>query len=63
MQEHNPQIDERRLQRELRFICIMGQQPRRPASAPSELVNLGLIDETGFVTPKGKQFMLNAAQA
>ncbi|MET0545201.1 MAG: hypothetical protein ABWZ40_02720 [Caulobacterales bacterium] len=60
--------EERRLQRELRYYCIMGSQqrpiagqttqtPPATAPAPEVLVNSGLVDPTGAITPKGHDFM------
>ncbi len=63
MLQQTSHSDERRLQRELRFICIMGPPRRSEQGAPSELVSMGLIDETGWVTPKGKEFMMSDALA
>ena len=52
------------LQRDLRYICIMGLEGRRAAvsSAPVEadmLANLGYLDDKGGITPQGRQFMLS----
>jgi hypothetical protein len=59
MTQSAPQSEERRLQRELRFICIMGpvRRPPQDPNAPANLVSLGLIDEAGWVTEKGREFM------
>lgn len=60
--------DDRTLQRELRYYCIMGSNTRPfmaandhtappPMAAPDILVNQGLVDASGAVTPKGHDFM------
>lgn len=57
-------ISEERLQRDLRYICIMGIEGRRSAAGqePVEaevLAHRGYIDDRGGITPQGRQFMLS----
>ncbi len=56
-------IDPARLQRDLRYICIMGLEGRRRMTTqePVEaevLASLGYLDEDGGITPQGHDFML-----
>ena len=56
-------INEARLQRDLRYICIMGLEGRRRMAAqePVEaevLASLGYLDDEGGITPQGLEFML-----
>ena len=57
-------INPEQLQRDLRYICIMGLEGRRAVvSAPpvetEMLADLGYLDDKGGITPQGRNFMLS----